>query len=166
MSKKKKQSSIIEPTEAELKLYRQVEQSLNDYQIDEFTKEYFTLVQQEKMHVSFPKFIIDKVIRPIKPGDTIEYVDENNKVNYLYATVRKDIEDTSYIIFVKVDAETETLDTDYVYLFFVEGFDDNGIEIIDIMPSGEETEKILDIIEGDADVELADEQLAQEKEQK
>jgi hypothetical protein len=165
MANKKKQNSIIEPTDAELKLYNQVTQGLDDYQLEEYSKEYFGLVQQEKMNVSFPKFIIDKLIRPIKEGDTIEFVDENNQQNFLYALIRKDIEDTTYLIFSKVDNETETLLTDEVYLFYVDGHDENGIEIIDVMPQGEKAEKILDIIEGDNDVEMVNEQMVQETEQ-
>lgn len=152
--KNKETTSIIEPSKAELNLYNNLVGDLQEEQLDEFANEYFDLVQKEQCKVSFPKFVIDKVIRPVKPGDTISYVDENNKIKYLYNLIRKDIEEKTYLLFAMVDDETETINADQVFLFFVDGCDENGIEIIDLMPAGEEGERILDIMEADADVEM------------
>lgn len=157
MAKNKKiTTSIIEPTEAELALYHKIIGDLNEEQLDEFATQYFEAVQSESTKSSFPKFVIDKVIRPVKPGDTIQFVDENNVVIYLFCIVRKKIEETTYLLFSMVDNETETLMTDKVYLFYVDGYDENGIEEIDVFPSGEEGERILDIIEEDANVQLVE----------
>jgi hypothetical protein len=156
-------TSIIEPTQAELSLYNEVIKDLNEEQLDEFANEYFDLVQSEKIKTSFPKYVIDKMIRPVKPGDTISYIDENNATRYLFCLVRKDIETTTYLLFALVDNETESLLTDEVYLFCVCGYDENGIEEIDIMSQSEETEKILDMLEGDNDIELVDGSIQEEE---
>lgn len=161
--KNKEQSSIIEPTEAELNLYNQLIKDLTEEQLDEFANEYYDLVQQEQIKVSFPRHIINKLIRPVKPGDTISFIDENNSVQYLFCLVRKDIEIKTYLLFALVDSETETLLTDQVYLFFVDGYDENGIEVIDIFPAGEEAEKILDLIEGDNGVQMVEGDIQEEK---
>lgn len=153
---KKETTSIVEPSQAELALYNQIIADLQEEQIDEFANEYFDLVQAEKIKCSFPKYVIDKVVRPVKPGDTISFVDENNTMQYLFCLVRKDIEDKTYLLFSLVDAETESLRTDQVYLFFVDGLDENGIEVIDIVPASEDAEKILDILEASEDVELVE----------
>lgn len=164
MARKKKQvTSIIEPTESELKLYNQVIGDLTEEQIDEYATEYFEEVAAEKANVSFPKFVIDKIIRPVKPGDTISFVDENNEVQFLFCLVRKDIETKTYLLFALVDKATEELLTDQVYLFFVDGYDENGIEEIDIMPAGEEAERILDLIEGDENVVMVEKPIQEER---
>ena len=147
-------TSIIEPSDAELALYNQIIKDLTEEQLDEFANDYFDLVQQEKTKSSFPKFVIDKMIRPVKPGDTISFVDENNTVQYLFCLVRKDIEIKTYLLFALVDSDSETIRTDQVYLFHVDGIDEDGIEIIDIMSNSEESERILNILESDEDVEL------------
>jgi hypothetical protein len=162
---KKETTSIIEPTQAELALYNQIITDLQEEQIDEFANEYFDLVQAEKIKCSFPKYVIDKVVRPVKPGDTISYSDENNNIQYLFCLVRKDIEDKTYLLFSLVDSETETLRTDQVYLFFVDGLDENGIEVIDIMPATEDAEKILDIMEASDDVEMVEGDIQEETEE-
>jgi hypothetical protein len=159
----KKTTSIIEPSQAELNLYNQLIKDLQETQLDEFANEYFDLVQKEEINCSFPKFIIDKLIRPVKPGDTISYVDENNTIQYLFCLVRKDIEDKTYLLFAMVDSETESLKTDQVYLFFVDGYDENNIEIIDLFPAGEEAERILDLIEGDENVAVVEGDIQEEE---
>lgn len=165
MARKNKEiTSIIEPSKAELALYNQIIKELNEEQLDEFANNYFEEVQQEKIKISFPKYVIDKVIRPVKPGDTISFIDENNIIQYLFCIIRKDIEAKTYLLFTLVDAETETLKPEETYLFFVDGFDENGIEIIDIHPIGVEAERILDLIEEDKDVELVGESIQEEKE--
>jgi hypothetical protein len=159
----KKTTSIIEPSQAELNLYNQLIKDLQEQQLEEYANEYFDLVQKEELKCSFPKFIIDKMIRPVKPGDTISYVDENNTIQYLFNLVRKDIEDKTYLLFALVDSETESLKTDQVYLFFVAGYDENGIEEIDLFPAGEEAERILDLIEGDENVKMVTGDIQEEK---
>jgi hypothetical protein len=157
MAKRKKDAtSIIEPTEAELSLYQQVIVDLTEEQLDEFANEYFEQVQAEKTKSSFPRFVVDKIIRPVKPGDTIQFMDEDNNVNFLFCLIRKEIEGKTYLLFSMVNNETETLMPDQVYLFFVDGYDENGIEMLDIFPAGEEGERILDIMEGEENVQMAE----------
>lgn len=165
MTKKNKETtSIIEPTGAELALYNQLIKDLQEEQLDEFANEYFDLVQKEECKCSFPKYIIDKLIRPVKPGDTISFIDENNTINYLFCLVRKDIEEKTYLLFALVDNETEALMTDQVYLFHVDGYDENGIEEIDLVPASEEAERILDIMEADEDVSMVEGDIQEEEE--
>lgn len=164
MSKKIKQNSIIEPSEQEIKLYQDIVKDLDEVQIDNYANEYFDLVQKEEIKVSYAKFVIDKVIRPIAVGDTITMQDTNGNNKFLVCLVRKEIEGTDYLIFAMVDNETETIIPEMVYLFHVEGRDEVGMEIIDIVASGPEGERILNIIEGDADVEMVEVQTKKEEE--
>jgi hypothetical protein len=152
--KPKETTSIVEPTQAELNLYNQLIKDLQEDQLDEYANEYFDLVQKEESNISFPRYVIDKLVRPVKPGDTISYMDEKNTIQYLFCLVRKDIEDKTYLLFAMVDSETEALKPEHVYLFFVDGVDENGIEIIDLFPAGEEAERILDLLEEDESVEM------------
>lgn len=161
--KNKDATSIIEPSQAELALYNDLLKDLQEEQLDEFANEYFELVQKEQCKVSFPRYVIDKIVRPVKPGDTISYVDENNVIKYLYCLIRKDIEEKTYLLFAMVDNETESINSEQVYLFFVDGVDEDGIEIIDLMPAGEEGERILDIMEADIDVELVETAIPEEE---
>jgi hypothetical protein len=164
MTKKNKiTTSIIEPTQAELNLYNQLIKDLTEEQLDENANEYFDLVQSEQIKCSFPKYVINKYIRPVKPGDTISFMDEKNTSHFLYCLLRKDIENKTYLLFSMVDVESESLNTDQVYLFYVDGYDENGIEIIDIVPSGAEGERILDIMEGDKNVQMVEGDIQEEK---
>jgi hypothetical protein len=150
----KETTSIIEPTEAELSLYNQLLKDLTEEQLDEFANEYFDLVQKEECNCSFPKFVIDKLIRPVKPGDTISFIDENNEIQYLFCSIRQDIETKTYLLFSLVDKENDSIIPEQTYLFFVNGYDENGIEEIDIMMAGDEAERILNIIEASDDIEM------------
>jgi hypothetical protein len=161
--KSKDATSIIQPTEAELNLYNQLIKDLTEEQLDEFANEFYDAVQKEEINISFPRFIIDKLIRPVKPGDTISFADENNSIQYLFCLVRKDIETKTYLLFSLVDKETESLRTDQVYLFAVMGYDENGIEEIDIVPASEEAERILDLIEGDSNVQMVSGDIQEEE---
>lgn len=154
--KKKEATSIIEPTEAELKLYNQIIGDLTEEQLDEFATEYFEEVAAERVNMSFPKFVITKIIRPVKPGDTISFVDEHNDTQFLFCIIRKEIEGKIYLLFAMVNKEDETILTDQVYLFNVDGYDENGIEEIDLVPASEDAERILDLIEGDVDVTMVE----------
>lgn len=160
----KETTSIITPSQAELNLYNQIVKDLQEEQLDEFANEYYDLVQKEECKCSFPKFIIDKMIRPVRPGDTISYIDENNEVQYLFCAIRKDIEDKTYLLFSLVDKKTESIIPAETYLFFVCGYDENGIEEIDIHPANEEAERILNIIEDDGHVKLVEADIQEEEE--
>lgn len=152
---KQDQHSIIEPTADELVIYKQLTQDIPDYQMDELANEYFEEVSGNNLNISFPRFIINKMVRPIKEGDTISFKTAEGIDTFLFCLIRKEIEDRFYLLFAEADGETEDLKTEVTYLFYVDGVDEIGTEIIDIMPSGEETERILDIMEEDADVILA-----------
>lgn len=160
---KKQQSAMIEPTEGELSLYQNLIQDISEHDMDFYANQYFELVQAEKINISFPKFIIDKIIRPIEVGDTITIKDSAGNNSFLICLIRKEIEGKDYLIFGKVDNETETVIPEDVYLFHVEGRDEAGIEIIDIVESSPEAERILDIIEGDEDVELIETNIQKEE---
>lgn len=162
-NKSKKQSVVQEPTESELKLYKEVTADFSEEQMDELSQDYFGLVEQEKTNVSFPRFIIDKFIRKIQPGDTIEFFDETNTIKHLFCLNRDCIEGKDYLLFALVESETETLITDSIYLFEVCEYDENGIEIIDIMGNNEETNRILDLMEVNSDGELAEETIPEEE---
>jgi hypothetical protein len=165
MTKKaKNQSSLVEPTESELKIFNDLTQGFDDTQMDELSNEYYDLVEKEKTKVSFPRFIIDKYIRSIKPGDTIQYIDENNVTQFLFCLVRHHVEGKDYMLFSLVDKETETLLPEQVYLFFADGYDENGIEYIDIMSDNEEAERICQIIEEEADVKVVEQDIPEEEE--
>lgn len=155
-NKKIKQNSIIEPTEEEIKLFQELIQDMPDKQMDSYSNEYFDKVKNEEINISFARFVIDKLVRPIQPGDTISYEDDKNEVHHLFCLIRKEIEGTSYLLFSKVDGETEELITEYTYLFYVHEIDEKGFEVIDLMPNGEETERVLDLMEEDVNVEFID----------
>jgi hypothetical protein len=149
------QNSIIEPSAAELAMYKTFVNELDDEQLDELSNEYFELVSKEEIKVSFPKFLIDKFIRPIQKGDTITMdIEEGDKVIF-FCIMRRDFEEKTYLLFCKVDTESETLYHDKVYLFFVDGEDENGTEVIDIVPHGEESQRILLVLEGYLDEDIA-----------
>lgn len=151
---KQETNSIIEPTEEELIAYKQVIADISEEQMDELASQYFEEVN-EGLNISFPKYLIDKFIRPIQPGDTINIQTEERKTVFLFCLVREEIEGVTYLIFAEANGETEELNAETIYLFYICGLDDIGMEIIDIMPAGEETEKILDLLEAKSDVELA-----------
>jgi|SRR5690554_4588049 len=148
---KKEVNSIIEPTDEELKVYNKLIKDIDEKQLDVFVNEYFELVKNEEINISFPRFMINKLIRPISEGDTISIVTEENEIVYLFCLIRKEIEGKIYLLFAKV-AEDETLYHDEVYLFYVCDVDNIGTEVIDIIPVGEESERILSIIEGELNV--------------
>lgn len=159
----KNQSSIIEPTEAELALYKTFSEELTEEQLDAFSDEYYDLVQNEEINVSFVKFIIDKVIRPIKEADVIQFETSDMGTVFLFCLLRKNIEGKDYLLFAKVDEEKEELDqSGDVFLFYVDGVDETGMEIIDIMANGEETEAILNIMEESIHVEFTKETIPEE----
>lgn len=149
------QNSIIEPSAEELKIYKTFISQLDDEQLDELSNEYFELVSNEELNVSFPRFLIDKFIRPIQKGDTINIATEEDENVIFFCIMRQDFEEKTYLLFCKVDAESETLYHDKVYLFFVDGVDEVGTEIIDLVPYGKESQRILTILEGylDEDIE-------------
>lgn len=146
------QSSIIEPTDVELKTYKSFIKDLNDEQMDELSNEYFTLVSEEKINISFPKFLIDKFIRPIEKGDTIFMDVEDDSKIILFCIMRQELEGKTYLVFCKVDEDSETLYHDEVYLFFVDGYDEVGTEIIDVI-YGEESAEIIASLEVFLDAE-------------
>jgi hypothetical protein len=148
---KQTQGSIVEPTEEELVIYKQLTQHITDEQMDELVTDYFIKVSEESLDVSFPRFLITKMVRPIQPADTITVQVEGGENTNLFCLLRKTIEGKDYLLFAFANAETEELDTTTVYLFFVDGIDEIGTEIIDILPSGPEAERILDIMEADVD---------------
>jgi hypothetical protein len=160
----KDQNSIIIPTEEELVIYKQFVNDIPDSQIDEYANEYYDLVSSGVTKVSFPRFMIDKIIRPIKEGDTINFETEDKQTIFMFCIVRKNIEGKDYLLFCKVDTETETLYHEEVYLFFVDGKDNIGTEILDIVPSGEEANKILALMEVDLDVAEIKEDILQMEE--
>lgn len=143
------QNSIIEPSEEELAVYNQFVNDITNEQMDVFANKYFELVQAEKINVSFPKYLIDQIIRPISEGDTIAFEDTEGTKHMLFCILRKEIEGKTYLAFCKVEEETETLIHDTTYLFFVDGTDNIGMEMIDIIPAGEESQRILELMEAD-----------------
>jgi hypothetical protein len=151
---KQEQNSITEPSEEELVIYRQLVSDITEEQMDELANEYFELVS-EGTSMSFPRFLIDKFVRPIEPGDTINFQTEEREVKFLFCLVREEIDEVCYLLFAEADAESEALNTENVYLFNVCGKDEINMEIIDIMPAGEETERILDLLEAKTDVSMA-----------
>lgn len=161
------QSSIIEPTAEELVLYKSFVNELDDEQLDELSNEYFELVSKEEIKISFPKFLIDKFIRPIQKGDTITMDTEEGSKVIFFCIMRQEFEGKDYLLFCKVDEESETLYHDKVYLFFVDGVDEVGTEIIDIVPYGEESQRILTVLEGylDEDTKLREESVSEINEQ-
>lgn len=156
---KKNQSSIIEPTEKELEVFQKLIKNLKEEQLDEFANEYFELVREEKIKISFQKFVIDKMVRPIQEGDTVDFKLNNNEVILMFCLYRKEINNKNYLLFAKVDKETETLFHEDIYLFYVDGVDELGTEILDIIPNNEESKKILKIIEDDLNAKEIDKSL-------
>lgn len=154
---KHQQSSIIEPTKEELAMYEQFVKDISDEQMDDLSNEYFDLVQKKQIDVSFPRFLIDKIIRPISPGDTIKIYDENNKEIPLFCLLREEIDGEKYILMCMVDEDTETLIHDNVYIFTVVGTDNIGTEVIDLMPAGELADKVLQIMEDKVNAQLDEE---------
>lgn len=152
----KEQNTIIDPTEQELKVYQDLVNELDEMQMDNLANAYYEYINTNKdeKKCSFAKFVIDKLIRPVQEGDTINYVDDKGQLEHLFCLVRKTIEDKDYLIFAMVDKETEELRTEQVFLFYVEGKDELGMEIIDVFEKGEEAERILDLIEASEDVEV------------
>lgn len=152
MSRKKiNQNSIIEPTEDEIKLFKSLVKDMTEAQLDYYSNEYFNLIKNEKSKISFAKFVIDKIVRAIQPGDTIAYNDSEDNNHYLFCLIRENIENTDYLLFAKVDEETQQLIAEEQYLFYVYGLDENNFEIIDIV-SKDKANRILDIMEELPDV--------------
>jgi hypothetical protein len=151
---KQDQNSIVQPSEAELTVYKQLIVDIPENQLDELANEYFEEVSKNELAISFPRFVIDKMVRPIQPGDTISFQTAEDATVYLFCLVRKEVEGVSYLLFAQANGETEELNTEVTYLFFVDGKDDIGTEIIDIVPAGELSEKVLDAMEADQDVQI------------
>jgi hypothetical protein len=153
---KQEQHSIIEPSEEELVVYKQLVTDLPDDQMDDLANEYFEKVNNEDIGISFPRYLIDKFVRPVQPGDTIHFQTEDRKNKVLFCLVREIVEEVTYLIFAEADPETENLNTEFIYLFHVCGLDNIGTEMIDILPNSPEADKILDILEAKTDVKVAE----------
>lgn len=162
---KQNPNSVVEPSEEELVIYRQFVGDIPEDQMDELANNYFTEVA-EGLSISFPKYLINKFIRPIQAGDTINFQTEERNEIYLFCLVREEVEGVTYLLFGEADAESENLNTDKVYLFYVCGSDSIGMEEIDIMAAGPETERILDLLEAKnaESSEKVEEQTTKEKE--
>lgn len=144
---KSNQNSIIEPTPEELVIYQDLIQGIPDFQMDDLAQEYYEEVSQKGLNISFPRYLINKMVRPIKPADTITVEVEGGKNVNLFCLVRETINEVDYLLFAEADPDTEELKTEVTYLFYVVGKDEVGTETIDILPNCQETEEILDILE-------------------
>lgn len=143
---KSNQNSLIEPTQKELEMFKNISDQIDETTMDNLANEYFDLVTKDEIKISFPRFILDKYVRSIKEGDTIEFRTEDKQLIYLFCILRKTINETDYLLFAKAD-DNGSLNTEETYLFFVYEIDSDGIEILDIIPSGEEADVIINKLE-------------------
>lgn len=161
---KQEQNSMKEPTEEELAVYNNFVGDIDDNQMDMFANEYYDLVAKEEIDCSFPKFLIDKIVRPVSAGDTLTIQDENSDNHLLFCIKRMEINEVDYLAFCRVDEETETLIHDTTYLFYVSGKDNIGMEEIDLVPAGDKAQEILNIMEEDLNVPEVKESSTKEEE--
>lgn len=136
--------NVIKPTEKELAMYQTLVAEADEHQMDFLANEYFSYItSNDNKKISFARFVIDKLIHPIRETDTISYIDDKGSQHYLYCLVRRTIEGNDYLIFAKVIEESETINEKEVYLFKVVGRDEIGIEEIDICEKSEDSARIL-----------------------